>query len=97
MNSKIIVNSSQELSSIESAVFQMMDDQIHVHVIANNHICDTGDGMLIFINNQHPSMRCILVAKSMMPEILALHTVLQLLYGVGLDLFCPQCGQQTLD
>ena len=97
MNSKISVNSSQELASIESEVFGLMDEEIHVNVIANDHLCDTGDGMLIFINNQHPSMRCIHASKAMMPELLALHTILERQYGVGLDLFCPQCGQQTLD
>ena len=97
MNSPITIQSSQELKHFESVIFDaVVEKDLKVHILCLGHDCATNLILNQFIENKHPYIRCIMISADMKEEFMALHLVLKMNCGKGLQNFCPSCGIKTL-
>ena len=97
MNGPITIQSSNELKHFESVIFDaVLQEDFKVHILCLGHGCTTNPIFNQFIENKHPSIRCIMISADMKEEFMALHLVLKMNCGKGLQNFCPSCGIETL-
>ena len=96
----MIINSSQELEAMESQIFQLLEDAVHVHIVYTEHLhqCSGAESEQVMVfGNKIPGIRVIGIDQSMLEEFLKLDDVVQQQehYEEGLYIFCPVCGLET--
>ena len=97
MNGPITIQRSKELKRINSVIFDaVVEKDLKVHILCLGHDCATNLILNQFIENKHPYIRCIMISADMKEEFMALHLVLKMNCGKGLQNFCPSCGIETL-
>ena len=98
MDRKVIIRSESELRSIEIAIFDCLQDNIHIHLLPIGHHCSDNEAYTTFTHNNHPSMKCIFLTHQIYhAEIEALNIVLRANFGHQLEAWCPNCGDKYLN
>ena len=96
MNGPITIQSNNELEDFESLIFDAaVQEDLKIHILCLGHACNTDPIFKDFIENKHPSIRCIMTSADMIEEFMAMHEVLKRACGRGLFNFCPSCGLKT--
>ena len=96
MNNVVTITSSTELKHLYDVIINAIEDGMKIHLLTVGHNCSTEQIFETFINNRHPTIRCIFISPEMIQEFLVMNTVIRRHFKtVGLDHFCPNCGAET--
>ena len=96
MNNKVTITSSTELNHLYDDIINAIDDGKKIHLLTVGHNCSTEKIFETFINNRHPTIRCIFTSQDMIQEFMVMDRVIRRNFKTaGLDQFCPNCGGET--
>ena len=93
MERMCVISNESELEKISTEIYQLIDNEVDIHVILQDHKCDSAViNSEISLNNRHPCHRVIFVARSMMHEMKCMERAIAEYYkGQPLKFHCPVC------
>ena len=93
MNQQVTITNSAELKNLYDVIIDAVEDGMKVHLLKVGHRCSTEPIFETFIENKHPTIRCIFISPEMIQEFLVMNTVIRRHFKtVGLVNICPSCG-----
>ena len=91
MTGPVTVRSSRQLRSIESTMFNLMDEEVAIHIIPVEHRCHSDQIYQLVRRNECNIRKSIFVSRNMIDEFRLLDAVVQSGGYKPFKYTCPGC------